>query len=106
MLNIKDLSISIGKANERITVYKNCWFTNLAKTFSSQDYIVSETASVQCETVYTQLEDGSSVVGADPMRVINPEEEGGSNNIERTIDSGAQVNSQRGAMAPLGIRYS
>ena len=75
------------------------------KTFSSQDYIVSETASVQCETVYTQLEDGSSVVGADPMRVINPEEEGGVNKIERTIDSGAEVNSQRGAQGPGGIRY-
>tara|TARA_B100000579_G_C22827052_1_gene853770 strand:+ start:310 stop:945 length:636 start_codon:yes stop_codon:yes gene_type:complete len=37
------------------TVYRNCWFTNLAKTFSASDYIISETASVSCEQVYTKI---------------------------------------------------
>jgi hypothetical protein len=36
-----------------ITVYKNCWFNNIGKTYQSSDYVISETASIDVETVYT-----------------------------------------------------
>ena len=68
----QDPSDAIGTGSERVTVYKNCWFTNLAKTFSSQDYIVSETASVRCETVYTfKADDNSAVANNQDLREFN-----------------------------------
>lgn len=97
-----DPSNAIGTDNERVTVYKNCWFTNLSKTFSSQDYIVSETASVQCETVYSMKAiDSSPVADTQELRGLTAAED--EYGIEQLVDSGAIVSSQRGAMGAAGI---
>jgi hypothetical protein len=36
-----------------ITTYQNCWFKTLSKTYSSENYVISETANVLVETVRT-----------------------------------------------------
>ena len=38
-------------AESVITTYHNCWFTNLQRSYTVQDYVISETASVDCEFV-------------------------------------------------------
>jgi len=42
-----------SEEEKMVTVYKNCWFNNIGKTYSSSDYIIQENASVDVETVYT-----------------------------------------------------
>lgn len=44
-----------GDAEEEkmVTVFKNCWFNNIGKSYQSSDYVVQENAGVDVETVYT-----------------------------------------------------
>lgn len=79
-----------------VTVYKNCWFTNLAKTYTASDYIISENASVSCETVYTTkgerpLAGLGHDIGATAVPKIN--------DIEQRVDSGEY----RGSMSSQNI---
>jgi len=71
-----------------VTVYKNCWFTNISKTYSSQDYVISENANVSCETVYTQRGDGTSVGGTGHNLVPNAGVDIDTEGIEAAADSG------------------
>jgi len=44
-----------GDAEEEkmVTVFRNCWFNNIGKSYQSSDYVIQENASVDVETVYT-----------------------------------------------------
>ena len=86
-------------ASSLITVYKNCWFTNISKTYSSQDYVVSENASVSCETVYTQRGDGTPVGGRGHDITTNSGIDVDSAGIEAETDSGRL----RGSLASRNI---
>ena len=39
--------------NAIIETYHNCWFESLSTTFTAQDYVIAQTASVKCEYVST-----------------------------------------------------
>lgn len=43
-----------GKSNSNFisTVYKNCWLQNYSFTYQTENYLISETASIWAETVY------------------------------------------------------
>ena len=95
-----------GNEGEIVTVYKNCWFTNLSKTFSSQDYIISETASVSCETVYTQNSAGGALGGLGGQLRTDSNPQLDSSGYEQIVDSGAQQDVTRGGMGSGGVPAS
>jgi len=39
-------------------VYENCWFTNLTVRYQTQDYVITENASIECEFVHS-FKDGN-----------------------------------------------
>jgi len=39
--------------NAIVTTYHNCWFSALGKSYTSQDFSITETATVKCEHVST-----------------------------------------------------
>lgn len=93
-------SANDGEATSLITVYKNCWFTNISKTYSSQDYVVSENASVSCETVYTTQGDGVTPVGGKGHDIAtNANIDIDNQGVEASVDSGVF----RGSMANRNI---
>ena len=91
-------SASDGDNEALVTIYKNCWFTNLAKTYSSQDYVISENASVSCETVYTTRGDLVTPVGGEG-HLGNSNIQTDTEGIEQEVDSGTF----RGSMASRNI---
>lgn len=38
--------------NQSIMTYKNCWFTRYETPYTADNYIITETASIWCETAY------------------------------------------------------
>ncbi len=88
-------NVSDDDGNKVIMTYKNCWFTRYDTPYSADNYIITETAEIWCETAYAvQLgRDGS----------LRP--------VERQVDSGgveAEVNSGRrlGSMDAAGLLNS
>lgn len=88
-------------ADSIVTTYKNCWFTNLSKTYSSSDYIVSESASVSCETVFSTKNNapigGTGVGFSDDPRTAGVQTDQAG--IEQSVDSGEA----RGSMSTFDI---
>ena len=50
-------------SNSIVTTYHNCFFARIGKTYRTDDYIIMQTATVQCETIYSQR-GGDSVVAS------------------------------------------
>lgn len=90
-----------GDAEEEkmVTVYKNCWFNNIGKTYQSSDYVISETASIDVETVYT-LKGGRPVAETSSQ---GQREIPGMDRDEAGIESAADSGKRRGAMDFPGI---
>ena len=45
--------------NAIVTTYHNCWFTSASRTFSSDNYVITESANMDCEFVSTTRGGGS-----------------------------------------------
>jgi len=45
--------------NAIVTTYHNCWFTNASRTFSADNYVISESCAMDCEFVSTTRGGGS-----------------------------------------------
>tara|TARA_Y100001970_G_C14147669_1_gene810792 strand:- start:425 stop:1060 length:636 start_codon:yes stop_codon:yes gene_type:complete len=41
-------------ASKIVTVYHNCWFSNLSKSYTVNDYTITEQANIDCEYVSSQ----------------------------------------------------
>lgn len=79
-------------------VYKNCWFTRYDTPYAADNYIITETATIWCETAYL-----SSSVGAEGIPLG-----GGIRGLTGVTDSAGiegEVNtgSRRGAMDASGL---
>ena len=82
-----------------VTVYKNCWFNNIGKTYQATDYVISESASIDVETVYT-LKGGLPVVDAPGQ---GQREIPGIDRDEAGVEAAADSGDRRGAMDFPGI---
>lgn len=53
------------------TIYKNCWLANYSFTYTQDNFLISETASIWCEHVFDQsaspIDDGISVEPSDTL---------------------------------------
>jgi hypothetical protein len=43
-----------GDAHKVVTTYHNCWFNNLSKSYTVNDYSITESANVDCEFVSSE----------------------------------------------------
>lgn len=79
-------------------IYKNCWFANINTSYNSGNYIISETAAIQCENVRTFTGNDESAI---PLSEFTKEilEFGTNANIERTVDS----KGRRGSLDAAGL---
>ena len=73
-------------SNKVIMTYKNCWFTNYVTPYQAGNYIITETASLWCETAYlVQLgRDGS-------LRPVDRQNDNAG--IEAEVNSGRRLGS-------------
>jgi hypothetical protein len=85
-----DRSNAATSADAIVHVFNNCWFKSYSPTFRAENFIVSETASIQCEYVTTHRNAASAVFGG--LRGIGFDVD----SVERSID----VNGQRGRLEP------
>lgn len=77
-------------------VYKNCWFKSLDTTYSAGDYVISESATIDCEFVNTFTGNGSSSIDGG-LRGLSPDISGG--NIEVLADA----QGHRGSLDAVGL---
>ena len=89
-----------GSDNKIVTIYKNCWFTNISKTFSAQDYVVSENASISVETVFSYKSTPGNPVGGKGHDLGDLEKDSVQTN---SIEADTDVGVYRGSMAYEGI---
>jgi hypothetical protein len=85
-----DFDVS-GQQDVITTIYENCWFSNLTTTYNATDYIITESANIDCEFVH-------SFVNGDPTQnasVGNPDFDDA---LERIADTG-----RRGALDGRGL---
>ena len=87
--NVPDMSDS-GKSV--IMTYKNCWFTRYETPYAADNYIITETASLWCETGY----------------LVNAGTDGSLRAVDRQVDNGgveAEVNAGRrlGSLDAAGL---
>lgn len=70
-----------------VTTYHNCWFSNLSKSYTVQDYTITENATVNCEYV-SSTRAGEAV--ADSQGVQGAREIPGRqlDDVERAADAG------------------
>lgn len=60
-IEIQDIFADADEANAIITVIENCWISNIKYTYSSDDYIISESMDLTAERISSTL-NGSNVV--------------------------------------------
>ena len=87
-----------GTGNDAvITTYQNCWFTSIDKTYSSDDFIITEGVKIEVENIRT-LRGGEAVSlsqGVGGSRQIHPQMDP----VEQLADSGVR----RGALDFPGL---
>jgi hypothetical protein len=84
--------------NAIVTTYHNCWFTSASRTFSSDNYVITENANMECEFVSTtrggtSLADSTTQNGRDISASTQRDA------VEAAADTGAR----RGALDFPGI---
>lgn len=87
---------SDADSNRIITTIKNCWINNINYSYSSTDWIISETMNCNAETIYSvtmgTLDNVSTIK---PARSINP--------FIDQIEQAADVGKRRGSLDAPGL---
>jgi hypothetical protein len=86
--------------NAVVTVYHNCWFSNLSKSYTVNDYSITESANVDCEYVSSTRADTAVTLtqGAGGGReIVNRQEDA----VEQATDMGLE--GRRGALDYDGL---
>jgi hypothetical protein len=79
-------------------VYRNCWFESYDTPYEANNYIVTESATIQCETAYLSASTGEEETQVKMgLRGITPETDNAS--IEKNVNAGTR----RGSMDTAGI---
>jgi hypothetical protein len=82
-------------------IYKNCWFERYSTPYQSDNYIITETASIQCETAYLSTpdkpENGNAIPNGGGLRGIKPQTD------SADIESNTNYGGRRGAMDASGL---
>ena len=78
--------------------YKNCWFSSYETPYQAQDYLITETAKLQCETAY-MVETGRSGSGSS-LRAMQFETDAAG--VENDVNFGGR----RGSLDAAGITES
>jgi len=79
-------------------IYRNCWFSRLSTPYQSDNYIITESATVSVEYVQTLDSSGNSAVPVGPGIEDFTEPFGGTFNFERAADTG-----RRGSLDSSGL---
>tara|TARA_A200000159_G_scaffold163594_1_gene190359 strand:+ start:1189 stop:1845 length:657 start_codon:yes stop_codon:yes gene_type:complete len=105
--DIKVIDSFAGGSDEEktVTTYHNCWFSQLGKSYTTQDYTITENANIDCEFVSCLRGGGQSVaetqgVGGSreiPWQKDNQNADGVG--IEQVVDTGGR----RGGMDFPGL---
>ena len=79
-------SISDNNENNVVMTYKNCWFSRYETPYAADNYIITETATMQCETAYLVQ------VGRDgSLRPVDRQTDGAG--VEEDVNSGRRLGS-------------
>ena len=84
--------------NAIVTTYHNCWFTSASRTFSSDNYVITENANMDCEFVSTTrgggpLSDSTTQNGRDISASTQRD----------AVEAAADTGSRRGSLDFPGI---
>jgi hypothetical protein len=85
-----------GSDNVITTVIKNVWIRNLGVTYTSADFVISETMSWVAEHIYSYLGQGNNVVPAPNARQIPIID-------NDTFERQADIGKRRGALDAAGL---
>ena len=88
-----------GAGNGYISmIYKNCWFTAYSTPYAADNYLITETSSIWCETAYVSYPDSGPV---STIRKFDPQTDN-KIGVESAINHGGH----RGAMDTSGLLNS
>ena len=79
------------------TTFRNCWFTNISKTYTSSEYVITENCSLDVEQIFTTKSNEAVGGLGHGIRDTNPQLD--NQGIEQQADSGVR----RGSMDAAGI---
>jgi hypothetical protein len=79
-----------------VVTYKNCWFQSYATPYAADNYIVTETATIWCETAYISTPDVSTKPLTNQRGIVGQTDGWG---VESSVNSGGR----RGSMDAGGI---
>lgn len=81
MQNADPINAGVSEATPVTTVYKNCWIQNYSFTYTQDNYMISETATIWAEHVYDADDDGNGDIAV-----------GGSDDVENAANYSATAN--------------
>lgn len=85
--------------NKTVMTYKNCWFTRYETPYAADNYVVTETAQLWCETAYLVQVGRDGPINSS-LRPIRVQTDGAG--VESDVNSGKR----RGALDAAGIVMS
>ena len=85
-----DPNVPDDDTNTSVMTYKNCWFTRYETPYAADNYIITETASLWCETAYL-LKTGRSGPDSSDLRAIDVQTD--SAGVEGEVNSGRRLGS-------------
>lgn len=91
--------ISNDDTNSTVMTYKNCWFQRYETPYAAENYLITETATLWCETAYLVRSGRSGPLGSS-LRPINTQSDAAG--IESEVNSGKR----RGALDAAGLIMS
>jgi|10_taG_2_1085330.scaffolds.fasta_scaffold33951_3 hypothetical protein len=91
---------SSSEADWIVTTYHNCWFESLSKSYTQQDYVISEKAKVAVEYMSTARSD-DAVGRSAPIEGLRQLAHDNYDDVEMDADAG--IDGRRGAMDFNGI---
>lgn len=73
--------------------YKNCWFNSYETPFAADNYVITESANIWCETAFvgSGLGQGENIPASGGLRGIEAQVDGGG--VEQEVNSGARIGS-------------
>ena len=80
--------------------YRNCWFTRYDTPYAADNYIITETATIWCETAfisYPESAGNNAIPNSGGIRGIEPQTDGAS------IESAVNWGNRRGSMDASGL---
>lgn len=82
---------------EIVMTYKNCWFTRYSTPYNADNYVITESATIKCETAFI-----SNNVEPKNARGVGPRAENYSDGVT-TLEKSINQGGRRGALDATGL---